>query len=182
MLYRLSLPKYETVKDYEGLGNFAVSRYYKFPFSFFYCKKLQLILSLLTKGKVYRNILDYGCGKANIFREELEKHSLQVKCIDVGDILDQRWKFDVVVCASVLEFVNLPVALKLIKGVIAPNGMIVASSPMDTWLSRTYFKIIDDKSVRHTHKEIMEEVHKYYFVVKYKEWFGLYFSFKAYPK
>ena len=141
-----------------------------------------MILDLMNEKKVYRNILDFGAGRAEIFRETLEKRALQVKCIDKEEIIDLRWKFDVVVCASVLEFTNLPVTLKLIKSVIAPNGMIVASSPMNTWASRLYFKLIKDKNSRNTHQDILKEAAKHFFIIEQKEWFGLYFAFKGYPK
>lgn len=182
MLHSLSLPSYSKVKDYEGQGNYAVSRYYKFPFSFFYRQKLKMIVRLLDEGKIYRNILDFGAGKAEIFREELSKHALQVKCTELQDVIDPRWKFDVIVCASVLEFTNLVVSLRVLKSLIAPNGMLVAASPMNTWLSHLYFKLIGDKNKRHSHKEILNEAAKHYFITSYKEWFGLYFVFKGYPK
>jgi len=182
MLHSLALPPYSKVKDYEGQGNYAVRRYYQFPFSFFYRQKLKMIISHFKKGKIYRNILDFGAGRPEIFREELTKHALQVKCIDLLEPIDFRWKFDVVVCASVLEFTNLPICLSSLKKIVHPNGMIVVSSPMDTLLSRLYFKIIKDNNKRKTHKEIMEEAFKYFFVIKYQEWFGLYFSFVGYPK
>lgn len=182
MLHSLALPKYESVKDYEGQGNYAVAKYYRFPFSFFYRQKLKMIVRMLEKGKIYKNILDFGSGKAEIFREELEKHALQVKCIEAQDILDFRWKFDVVVCASVLEFVQLPVAISILKNVTHKNGMIVGASPMDTWATRLYFRLIGDKNLRNTHKVILNELSKYFFIIEKKEWLGLYFSFKGYPK
>jgi len=181
MLHSLALPKYDKVKDYEGTGNFAVSKYYKFPWRIFYRHKLKMIVSHFDK-KLYRNILDFGSGKAEIFREELQKHALQVKCIELQDEINASWKFDVVVCASVLEFTHLPVCLSTLKRVVHPNGMLVVSSPMDTWLSRLYFKFIGDKNSRHSHKEILSESSKYFFILDYQEWFGLYFSFKGYPK
>ena len=181
MLHSLALPEYRKVKDYEGGGNYAISRYYKFPFRFFYRQKLRMLVELLGP-KIHKNILDFGSGKAEIFREELEKHALQVKCVDMQEPINLEWRFDVVVCASVLEFTHLPVCLSTLKKIIRPNGMIVVSSPMDTWLSRLYFKLIKDKNSRHSHLEILKEASKYFFIVKYKEWFGMYFSFKGYPK
>ena len=182
MLHSLALPKYSKVKDYEGQGNYAVSRYYKFPFSFFYRKKLKMIVSNLEKGKIYRNILDFGAGRPEIFREELEKHALQVKCVDLLENIDFRWNFDVVVCASVLEFTNLPICFSMLNKIVDRNGMLLASSPMDTWLSRLYFKMIGDTNKRKSHKEIMDVAGRYFFITRYTEWFGLYFSFRGYPK
>jgi len=182
MLHSVALPKYKAVKDFDGNKDFAVGKYYRFPFSLFYCQKLKMIVRLLERGKIYRNILDFGSGKAEIFREELEKHALNVKCVDIQDSLDLRWKFDVVVCASVLEFVNLPVALSILRNVTNVNGMIVGASPMDTWATRLYFKLIGDKNSRNTHKVILNELSRYFFIVEKSEWFGLYFSFKGYPK
>lgn len=181
MLHSLTLPRYDKVKDFEGLGNYAIKRYYQFPFSFFYCKKLKMILKYFEKCKVYHNILDFGSGKAEIFREELQKHALSVKCVDKIEEVQFNWRFNVIVCASVLEFTHLPVCIQVLRNITEKDGMILGSSPMDTWLSRMYFKLIGDKNSRHSHKEIMREIRSKFFIIDYKEWFGLYFSFKAYP-
>ena len=178
---RLTLPPYSKVKSLDGTGNFAVKKYYLWPFSFIYRKKLKLITQLLERQNYY-NILDFGCGDANIFYPELSKYAKFVKSVDRPENIDLRCKFDVVVCASVLEFVDLPVSVARLKLVTPSNGIIVGASVMDTWLTRLYFKLIGDKRKRHTQKEIMAEINKRFFVVKYEEWFGIYFSFKGYPK
>ena len=176
----LLLPPLSKVIDYEGKGNFAIKKYYHWPFSFFYQKKLKMILSIIDKRRNYRFILDYGSGPAEIFRESLSNFGQRVDCVDKLDTIDG--KYDLIVCASVLEFVNLKETLPYLKSHLLQSGELVGSSPMDTRLSRLYFKLIGDNLTRNTHQQILRELHKHFWVVKTKEWFGLYFSFKAYPK
>jgi len=182
MRNRLSLPPLQGIKHLDGKGNFAVKKYYAFPFSFFYQKKLRMILNLLDRKRIYRNILDFGSGEAEIFKPELSKRALNVKCVDKVSEINVRWKFDVVVCSSVLEFCNLNPVLNRIRQICQPYGMLVGASVMDTWATRLYFKLIGDKQKRKSHKEILEAVHKHFFIVEQYEWFGLYLSFKGYPK
>ena len=178
---RLTLPPYSKVKNLDGTGNFAVKKYYQWPFAWVYRKKLKLIVGLLER-KNYYNILDFGCGEANIFHPELSKYAQFVKGVDRPEKIDLRSRFDVVVCASVLEFVELSVAVARLKLTTSPGSIIVGASVMDTWLTRLYFKLIGDKRKRHTQKEIMAEINKRFFVINYNEWCGIYFSFKGLPK
>lgn len=182
MLHSLTLPKYENVKSLDGTGNFAVDRYYKFPFSFFYRMKLRLILSMFEKGYIYRNILDFGCGKANILKPELSKRALNVVSIDQQDHLDPRSKFDVIICGSILEFVDLEPVCQSLRHYVHPTGMIIVSSPLQNLFTNLYFKAIGDRWKRHSHKEIVDCLSKYFFIVKYRTWLGLYFVLKGYPK
>lgn len=176
----LLLPPLSKVIDYEGKGNFAIKKYYHLPFSLFYKKKLKMILSLMDEGRKYNSILDFGCGPAQIFRESLQSRGRRVECVDKLDNISG--KYDLIVCASVLEFVNLKETLPYLKSHLIHGGALIGSSPMDTKLSRLYFSLIGDKLQRKSHVEIMRELHKHFWVVKYKKWFGLYFSFKAYAK
>lgn len=182
MRHSLVLPPYSKVRDYDGKGNYAIRKYYRLPYSFFYRHKLRMILKELDSKRIYRNLLDFGSGPAEIFRESLERHAITVKCVDTLSYIDPRWKFDVVVCASVLEFVDLDFTVPLLKSIIAPNGMLIGASPMKTRLSKLYFSLIKDSSKRNSHEAIINSISKHFFLVGQKEWFGLYFSFKAYPK
>lgn len=176
MLYGLTLPPYSEVKHLEGTGNFAVKKYYRFPYKLFYLKKLEMISDILYGFKTKRNILDFGCGEAQIFRPELKKHTLSVTSIDKLQEINPSWKFDVIVCASVVEFLPLTTTAKLLKRVLAPGGKIIISSPMQTKLSRFYFWLIQDANQRHTHDEIIDEFLKEFDLLKYKTWAGLYFT------
>lgn len=175
----LLLPLYSQVKHFNGTGNFAIDKYYKFPFSFFYKKKLKMIIKYLEPNKVYHNILDFGSGKAEIFRTELKRHAESVKCVDIGYTLDYRWKFDVIVCASVLEFVYLPHTLRTLRGILNPKGLLLVSSPTSNILSKLYLWIIGDKSRRNDESDIIREIKCHFNIIEEHNWFGLYFSIKA---
>lgn len=179
---RITLPPYSQIANLDGTGNFAVKKYYHWPFSFFYKKKLKMILDILEPKRHYYNILDFGCGEAQIFKPELSNLCQRVVCVDKAEDIDLRWSFDMVICASVLEFVELPVAVARLKMVTRPKGVLVVASPLNTWLTRLYFKLIGDTNKRHTEKEIIDEVAKRFFIVEYKKWLGLYFVLRGYPK
>lgn len=182
MLYGIALPPYAKVKHHEGKGNFAVKKYYQFPFNFFYVWKLRMIVDMLGLGLLYRNILDFGAGTAEIFKTELQRHAFSVKCTDMKSYIDLRWRFDVVVCSSVLEFVPVEKVLWGLRDVMTPSGVLVVASPMDTWLSRFYFKLIGDKNKRHSHGLICNFLRRDFKEVAYKEWLGLYFVMKVKKK
>ena len=173
----LRLPHYTTLEHLEGKGNYAVKRYYQFPFSWFYKKKLKMIVELLGDKKYY-NILDYGCG-SGIFLTELQRHAQRVVGYDVGDPFNPAWKFDVIVLGSVLEFTNVQYVLNQVKSILKPGGLIVGASPMTTALSQAYFKLIGDTNYRHKHLHIQRVLMENFPQVKFKEWMGLYFSFRA---
>lgn len=182
MFHGLLLPDYNKVSKYEGKGNFAVRKYYKLPYAPFYRHKLNMILDMMDKNTNYNSVLDYGAGKAELFKRTLEARARKVKCVDIGDRLDKSDKFDMIVCASVLEFVNLNLVIPYFKSILLPGGSLVGASPMDTPLSRLYFKLIKDGNKRNSDLEILRQLHKHFWVVKKKKWLGLYFSFRAYPK
>ena len=181
MLYGIALPPYELVRKYESQGNWAVKKYYQFPFNIFYKKKLRMIIDMLQPGKIYRNILDFGGGPAQIFKKELGKHAMSVTSYNLP-IIDPRWKFDVIVCASVLEFVSFQHTLKGLSKSLAPRGFMVVASPMDNWITRLYFWAIGDKNLRHTHTQMLKQLERYFDITEYKSWLGLYFACKAVPK
>lgn len=178
MLYGITLPPYEVVQRFEGKGNWALKKYYQFPFNVFYKKKFKMIIDHFPAGKIYWNILDFGGGPAEIFKHELGKRAIRVKSYDLP-FVDPAWRFDVIVCASVLEFTNLSTILKGLHGVLNRKGFMVVASPMHGWASRLYFWLLRDKKHRHTHTEILEALKKYFVIKEYKTWLGLYFSCKV---
>ena len=176
----LDFPPYSSVKHLEGAGNYAIARYYKWPYRFFYRHKVAMITSLMDKCP-YHNILEYGAG-AGILATEFKKHALFYTVYDKGYLFDYRWRFELVVCPSVLEFVDLPSSLESIKRVIRPGGRLIVASPMDTWITRRYFKIIKDGSKRNSHQTIIDAIQKTFEIEKLNTWFGLYFALRARPK
>lgn len=178
MFNSLTLPPYDSLIKYEGKGNYAIWKYYKFPYSFFYRHKLKMMVAMMDKGRIYRNCLDFGSGPG-IFTEELRKHSLKIKQLEKGEAVDPRWKFDLVVCASVLEFVELEPTLVTLKNMLTPGGQIIIASPMESIFSRFYFNKIKDSKRRHHPNKIIFEVSRKFRIVKMKEWLGLYFCIKA---
>ena len=174
----LRLPPFASLKNLEGKGNFAVSKYYQFPYRFFYRYKLKMIVDLMPKGQVYHNILDFGSG-SGIFEPELKRHALFVKRFDKHDIIDKRWRFDAIVCASVLEFCQLPHTVGLLYDLLKPEGKLYVGSPMETGLTKLYFKLIKDKNKRNNHAKILSEVSKKFRIEKYNSWMNLYFSLRA---
>lgn len=177
MSNRLLLPPLSQVIYYEGKGNFAIKKYYKWPFSIFYQKKLRMILDMIGTKK-YWSILDFGCGPARIFNDELQNYSDDVIGVDITDKIPNK-KFDLIVCSSVLEFVPLNRVLQKLRWHLMRGGELLVASPMDTIITKIYFWIIGDKNKRWSHKYIIDLVSKYFFVSEKKEWFGLYFSLRA---
>ena len=174
----LRLPPYASLKQYEGKGNYAISKYYRFPHSFFYRKKLKMIVSLMEKDKIYHNILDYGSGPG-IFTDELKKHALFIKNFEIKDIIDPRWRFDAIVCSSVLEFCHLSITLQTLRSILNTNGKLFIGSPMNTKLSLLYFRCISNKESRHSHFNILSEVSKHFRIEEYHSWMNLYFALRA---
>ncbi len=172
----LTLPKYSSISHEEGKGNWAVKKYYQFPHRFFYRHKLRMITDMMDKR--YHNILDYGSGPG-VFTPELKKHAHFVTSYDLNSTFDPRWKFEAVVCASVLEFLPLMETLKQINQILKPGGSLFIASPMETKWTNKYFNSIGDKNQRHCHREIKYLVNKVFKLETYKEWLGLYFAIKA---
>ncbi len=179
MLYSLALPPYESIKALEGSGNFAVKKYYQFPYSFFYQKKLKMVLGYLKSRDLA--ILDFGCGEARILELSLGQYPNAVYFADKTEDINTDVKYDVIICSSVLEFVDLKYTLKFLKTILKPTGYMIVASPMSTLLTETYFTIIGDPHTRNSHQLIYQEVSKIFRISEYKEWLGLYFSFKCKP-
>ena len=182
ILHPITLPSYREIKHLEGGGNYAVDKYYKLPWRPFYRKKLYMVLSLLDKGRIYKNILDFGCGPG-ILTPELKKRATNVVSIDKKDGIDARSRFECVVSASTLEFVdNLPETIRSLYRMTYTKSQMIVASPIDSKLTRFYFKAIGDNLVRNSHKTVMKIVDKYFKITDYKEWMGLYFAFKGYRR
>lgn len=178
MLYGIALPPYELVKKFEGQGNWAVKKYYQFPFNIFYKKKFKMIIDMLTPGKIYRNILDYGGGPAEIFKKELGKHAMSVTSYNLP-LIDSRWRFDVIILGSVLEFTKPAEVLQKLRGALAPKGLIIIASPMKNFFTDLYFKLVGDKNSRLSHQTMKYEIDIHFRILDYKTWLGLYFVCKA---
>lgn len=166
------------MKQFEGKGNYAINKYYKFPYRFFYRKKLKMIVNLLPKGKVFYNILDFGSGPG-IFTDQLKQHSIHVNQFESNDVLDPRWHYDAIVCASVLEFCSLNLTISILYNILNPGGKLFVASPMNTALASLYFKSIGDKQGRNSHKSIISAVSKRFRIEKYDTWMNLYFALRA---
>lgn len=182
LLNPIKLAEYDSVNRYDGKGNFAVNKYYHYPYRPFYRKKLYMIRSLLDKGRIYKNILDFGAGPG-IFTPELKRHAISVVSVNEEDFIDKRSKFECVVAGSSLEFVDdLVDSIKMLHEITYSRSQLIVASPTDGYLSRLYFKSIGDKLVRNSPSSIMAIVDRWFKIDEYHEWMGLYFSFKAYRR
>ena len=173
----LILPPYSEVAKYEGQGNFAVRKYYQWPYSLFYRHKLNMILDFMHKPR-YKSILDYGCGLANIFGPTLSKRTSKLVSFDKDDP-EPIGKFELIVCASVLEFVDLDYTLKFLKKHLVEGGEIIGASPMTTTISSAYLRLIGDKSKRNPHYYVLRKLNENFNSIYIDEWCGLYYSFKG---
>lgn len=168
------LPNYEDIKKFEGGGNYAIRKYYKFPWKFIYRKKLQMSLDMIPEYYLYSTILDFGCGPAKILEAELNKYGIHVDSVDrIEDV--SNLKYGLIICNSVLEFVELKKIVKHLSDRQACGCSIIVCSPMKNFLTNLYFKLIGDKTERNSEIDIRREIEKYYFIEEYKTWFGLYF-------
>lgn len=172
MFNRLKLPEYSSLERYEGRGNYALKKYYQFPYSFFYRHKLKMIVNLMHEK--YKNILDFGCGPG-IFTPELKKYALFVIDLEKNDPINPFWKFDCIVCASVLEFCELEPTLMTLKKLLNPKGVLLIASPMKNMITSLYLK----ENGRHSHDQITSAVSKKFRIMEYHAWLGLYFSIRA---
>lgn len=180
MFNRLLLPAYNEIRRFEGKGNYAIDKYYKLPYSIFYRHKLKMIVNLM-EDKMYKNCFDYGSGPG-IFTPELKKHASSVLSHDIHNPVDSRWNFDLIVCASVLEFCHLNTTLDFLYKVCRHNGTLLVASPMNTKISNAYFKSIKDDNIRYSHHQIITAVSKKFEIEKIDYWMGLYFALRARKK
>ena len=177
MLHSVQYPPLSTLSHLEGKGNFAVSKYYKWPFRPFYRHKLKMIADMMGDAK-YDRILDFGSG-SGIFRTELLKHSKSVSCVNEDTPINPHWRFDAIICASVLEFTHLYSVVSNLRNILNDGGVLYVASPMDTRISQGYFRLIGDEKFRHSHNTIKAVVSKHFEIKEYTEWMGLYFALKA---
>ena len=175
----LELPPLESVQHLEGKGNWAVKKYYEWPYSFFYQQKLRMILKILDDYRpFYWNILDFGSG-SGILKPELSKRCMTLKSVNSTKEMNYYSMFESVVCGSVLEFCELSRTIPIIKSVMKRGSILCIASPMKTPISELYFRSIGDNKERNHHKSIVEYVSTYLHVTSYTEWHGLYFSIGA---
>jgi len=179
LLHPIKLPTYDSLKEHEGKGNYAISKYYKLPYRPFYRKKLYMVRDLLDKGRVYKNILDFGSGPG-VFTKELKRHSLSTHSVDKGHYIDGRSKFELIICASSLEFIeDLPRTMLMLSKLCTPRGQLIVASPLSNIITQSYFSMIGDDLVRNSKDTILYSIERFFKVTEYHEWMGLYFSLKA---
>ena len=177
MLYSVQYPPLSSISHLEGKGNFAVSKYYKLPFRPFYRHKFKMIVDMIGDSE-YGKVLDFGTG-SGIFRTELLNHANSVVCVNENTPINPLWRFDAIICASVLEFCHLYSVVSNLYSLLNPGGILYVASPMDTRLSQSYFKLIGDNKLRHSHDLIKSVIETKFQLKEYKEWMGLYFALKA---
>ena len=176
MFSRILLPPYESLKHLEGKGNYALKKYYQFPYSLFYKHKLKMVVQMIERH--YGNCLDFGSGPG-IFLPELKRHASRVIGYEKDEKLDNRLNFDLIVCSSVLEFCDLEPTLDFLKEILKPSGHLIVASPMRSPLSKAYFSIIKDKNKRHSDIDIINAISSKFKITQKKNWLGLYFCLKA---
>lgn len=168
----LKFPKYSSVAHLEGHGNYAVEKYYKWPYRYFYRHKIRMIERML-RGRSYRNIIDFGCGPG-LFTDQWHEYSEDVILVDKESSLD-KLSVDLIICASVMEFVPLDETFNRLAMTLETGGDIIVASPMQNSLSRFYFNKIKDKIPRNSHQSIFSEMSSYFNIRHYTTWLGLYF-------
>ena len=99
--------------------------------------------------------------------------------MDTLEEVDFNWKFDVIICASFLEFVNIGLAMFTIDKVLSPKGILIVASPMDNLATRLYFKMVGSDVGRNTRYDITDAISRRFKIVKEKTWLNLYFAVKA---
>ena len=171
----LTLPELKGVAHLESKGNYAIKRYYQWPFSFFYQHKLKMVLDLMDKP-YYHNILDFGAGPG-IFNETLKRKATHVVEYDIDKPIKEHSSFELIICASVLEFIQfLDGQCKILNKKLTNGGKIIVASPMNTLATRTYFNLIGDKHKRNSHETILSTLSQNFFLEEYHTWLGIYFS------
>ena len=164
----LTFPKYSSVKHLEKQGNYALSKYYFYPFRWFYRHKVRMIEQAL-RGKRFKSITDFGSGPG-LMTQEWSKYADKIYLIDEKH--KELPKVDMTICASVMEFVPLNETFEKLAEF---TKEIIVASPMKTAFSWSYFTLINDNHKRHSHQEITAEMTRYFSVNYNKEWAGLYF-------
>lgn len=166
--YPLSFPSYTSVKEYEGKGNYAVSKYYQYPWRWLYRHKIRMIERAI-RGEYFNSIMDFGSGPG-IMTNQWKKQAHEIYSVDKRNI--QIPNVHLTICSSVMEFVPLEHTFETLS---QHTHEIVVASPMKTSLSDYYFRIIEDHNQRHSHQDILKNMVRYFSINYYRSWCGLYF-------
>lgn len=173
--YPLTFPKYSSVRKLEGNGNYAIRKYYVYPWRYFYRHKVRMIERMLRDSR-FNSIMDFGAGP-ELMTPQWKKYAHEVYCIDKHHT---QWpKVNMTICASVMEFVPLKETFEKLS---QHTNEIIVASPMQTSRSDFYFKFINDKNKRHSQKEILDEMNRCFSIYSYATWMGLYFCVRGIRK
>ena len=186
LLTPIHLPKYHKTLAalLDERGDVAYSKYYFYPYRPFYRKKLYMMRSLMDKGRIYKNILDFGSG-SGIFTTELARYTFMARAWDKANDkpLDSRARFELIVCGSVLELVDdLDESMAYLRSLSYPGSQLIMASPTDNLMCKAYFKLMGDTSRRHSPSTILKAINRWFDIVEVKHWAGLYFACKAVRK
>lgn len=171
----LSFPKYSKVKHHENRGNWAVKKYYFWPWRFFYRHKVRMIERAI-RGDRFNSLMDFGAGPG-ILTLQWNKYAHEVYSINEGH--SQLPNVNMTICSSVMEFVPLKETFEMLS---KHTNEIIIASPMKSALSDYYFRLIEDKAVRHSHEQITSEMARYFSINYYKDWGGMYFVARGIKK
>lgn len=171
LTHPLKFKPYSSVKHLEGAGNWAVDKYYKWPHRYFYRHKVRMIERML-RGRRYSSILDFGAGP-NLMSNQWSKYAPDVYISDEG--YEPKKQFDLIICASVMEFVPLKETFNKLYSNLNPGGHIIVASPMKSELTQVYFDHLRDINTRHGHEDILSEMSRMFNIREYDSWLGLYF-------
>lgn len=173
LTHPLKFKPYHSVKHLEGEGNWAISKYYKWPYRYFYRHKIRMI-EMMLRDRRYRSAIDFGCGPA-ILVNQWHEYAEDVFLVDEYDQLPNK-KVDLIICSSVMEFVDdLDKTFSDLAKCLEDNGDIVVASPMYSFSSEAYFAIINDRNKRHGHADILTAMSKHFDMRHYRTWLDLYF-------
>jgi len=152
--------QFDNSQQMRGTSSNEATTIYDYSFDLEGGSSASRVARLVGKNK---SILEVGCGpgsQSRVFREQLgcevvgieidpsraekarahckEVHVANLETDNIGDLLKEN-KFDVIVCADVLEHLRNPEALLLkLKEFLKPNGYLVTSIPNITHASIVY--------------------------------------------
>ena len=176
----LRFPPYRSVAHHESEGNWAIKKYYQWPYRYFYRHKIRMIERAL-RGKRYEAAIDFGSGPG-ILTKQWFQYVPTVHCVDKHYVMPKD-KVGLIICSSVMEFVDdLDETFKSLAEHLNKDGDIVVASPMDTDITKIYFSAIGDRELRHSHQDILSSMSRYFNIRSYKTWAELYFCAMGKPK
>lgn len=170
--YPLTFPPYSSVKHLDGTGNFAVKKYYFYPWRYFYRHKIRMIEKML-RDHIFESLMDFGAGPG-LMTKQWEKYAYSVYPVDKQSTVLPD--VDMTICASVMEFVRLQQTFKHLSYV---TKEIIIASPMKNRFTEKYFELIGDINIRNSHTEIIHEMGNYFDMEDLEVWHGLYFCVKG---